>query len=200
MGAYQKKILAIFCPILFISAFFIFRTGSKIESNPDYTAPTTDSVSDAKIRSYVQLHYNPPKELTYEEASQQSNPYKVSVLGPGKVLVAPGVTAIYPFTVNNLGDNSDTYTLSVSSSQGWADIENVPKSITLRSGESKGIKIKMVVPEVTPVGTTDVLKLIARSEGSLGVFDTATGETTVSQNITTYIFSWIPSFFLNLLF
>lgn len=114
----------------------------------------------------VQVASTLPKELTFEEDSRLFTPYRVGVSGPGEVQVAPGTMAVYDFTVTNLGRNPDVYTLSASSSQGWADLSGVPSSVSLAPGASRDITIRITVPTSAQAGEVDGIRLAATSQAS----------------------------------
>ncbi len=86
------------------------------------------------------------EELTQEEDAELTTDYKVAVVAPGNTTLLPGSTAIYTFTITNLGVKADTYTVTVRSSLGWAGLSSVPSSVALSAGASTEILIAVNVP------------------------------------------------------
>jgi len=138
-----------------------------------------NSFSNPRILSNDRLLNEPPKDLW----KQQPSPYWVNVTGPGEVLATPGIEAMYSFTIQNLGNKPDAYTLTVSSRQGWADLHGVPANISLSPGESQEISISVTLPQDAEAGIVDELKVIATSQGSPDLFDVASARTVISKVI-----------------
>jgi hypothetical protein len=101
----------------------------------------------------------------------------------GNVAVLPGSTDVYTFTVTNLGINADTYTITVSSSLGWANISQVPESVTLTSGESTEIPIVINVPVTANVENVEETVLKANSQANPFIEDRATSITSIIRQI-----------------
>jgi len=125
----------------------------------------------------IQLASTLPEELTFDEDSRLFTPYRVGVSGPGELQTAPGTTAVYNFTVTNLGRNADVYTLSASSSRGWADLSGVPGSVSLVPGASRDIPIRITVPTSARGGMVDEIRLVATSQASPRIADVAYAHT-----------------------
>jgi len=89
--------------------------------------------------------------------------------------MAPGQTITYPFTVTNyIPGVSRTYDLSTQSSLGFAgtivDGNGVPlTSVTLASGASTQVYVRVAVPATATVGMQDVTRLTAQLRGSTSV-------------------------------
>jgi hypothetical protein len=123
------------------------------------------------------------QEPTQEDDAELTTLYKVSVTMLGNVAVLPGSTDVYTFTVTNLGINADTYTITVSSSLGWANISQVPESVTLTSGESTEIPIVINVPVTANVENVEETVLKANSQANPFIEDRATSITSIIRQI-----------------
>ena len=91
----------------------------------------------------------------------------------------PGKTITYNHVLTNTGDLTDTYDLSVDSSQGWT--VSVSPDPTVDSGESSTFKVTVLVPAGTLAGVQDELILTAVSQLDPSVSATSTDTTTVNQ-------------------
>lgn len=85
-------------------------------------------------------------------------------------LIAPGSSVTYNHTLTNIGTGSGTFTLSRTSSQGWASTPN-PATVTLAPGASQTIQVTVNVPANAAANLNEVTVLTA----------SVTGETPVSQ-------------------
>lgn len=93
--------------------------------------------------------------------------------------VPPEATHIYTHTLENTGDGPDTFSLSFSSSRGWATLVNTG-TLALIAGESTEISVTVTVPGDLISGTlSDIAIVTATSAADPAVFDTATATTTV---------------------
>lgn len=123
------------------------------------------------------------KELTQDEDALLLTPYKVAVVTSGSAAALPGSTIVYTFTVTNLGINTDTYAVNVRSSQGWANISDVPTSITLPAGASIDFQITVSVPAAVSPEAIDELAFSAISQANPLVEDSAYSRTSVVHQI-----------------
>lgn len=123
------------------------------------------------------------EEITQEEDAELTTHYKVAVTAPGNIVVLPGSTVVYTFTVTNLGSNDDTYTVTVSSSLGWADLSNVPVSLALSAGASAEIPITVNVPASADPETADELVFSSVSQANPLVEDSAIARTSVMHRV-----------------
>jgi hypothetical protein len=111
-------------------------------------------------------------ELTQEQDAEITGLYGVAVAGSGNIAVLPESTVPISFTLANAGLNTDTYTLTVKSTQGWADLGSVPPSMTLAPGQA----IDFVVTVDVPAGAAfhaEELSLSAASQANPLVEDLA---------------------------
>jgi len=95
----------------------------------------------------------------------------------------PGGTIAYDHTITNLGNVSDTFTLSYSSSQGWNyvfyDASNNPITVvTLAPGASANIVVRLTVPAGATIGTVETGTLTATGNAT-GASDTAVDVTVI---------------------
>jgi hypothetical protein len=86
------------------------------------------------------------RELSFAEDMQLVSPYRVSVSGPGDARLPLGAGVVYAFAITNLGSSADTYTVTASSRQGWADLSSVPPATTLAAGAAYTVTIAITVP------------------------------------------------------
>lgn len=98
---------------------------------------------------------------------------------------ASGSPVWYTHTVQNSGNATDTFALTVASSQGWpvacylADGVTTTSSVTLGAGATMTIRVKVSPPAGTQSGTEDVTGLQAVSAADTRVLDQATDITFV---------------------
>lgn len=102
-------------------------------------------------------------ELTLEMDSLIPDPYKVAVYGPGGEGGMFGHTTNYTVTVANLGLNADVYTITVTSSLGWANLSTLPTSISLAPGQAYDISIPVTIPPNADATDVDVLRVVSTS-------------------------------------
>ncbi len=105
---------------------------------------------------------------------------------PG-VALSPGIqrtatqseVVTYTHTITNTGTGLDTYTLTASSSQGWAILFPPPASLTLAAGEASTFSVVIKVPQTAYSGTLDILTITARSQTYTTTVATAQDRTLV---------------------
>ncbi|MFQ5611929.1 MAG: beta strand repeat-containing protein [Anaerolineae bacterium] len=90
-----------------------------------------------------------------------------------------GGAITYTHTITNSGDGTDTFTLTVSSSQGWSVTTAPPATITLTAGQTATITATVLVPAGVLSDTVDTTHITATSVLSSGVFAVVTNTTTV---------------------
>lgn len=91
------------------------------------------------------------------------------------VLVDTGQIFTYPITITNVGEFTDTFSLTFSSSQGWGALLD-PGPFTLNVGQSQVVSVEVTAGAP---GFTDYSVLTATSSFTETVFDTATITTLV---------------------
>jgi len=122
-------------------------------------------------------------ELTQEESAQLASDYQVAVMGYSHIAVQPGSTIFHSVTIANLGINTDTYTITLNSSLGWADIGHIPNTLTLAAGISTTIPITVNVPLTAVSGMEDRVTLATVSQGNPLVEDTTAIVTSVIHQL-----------------
>jgi len=103
-------------------------------------------------------------EITFEQDATLTTDYGVSVGSAGDLQFLTGNTAVYTFTITSLGINTDTYTVTATSSLGWGSLGTVPASVTLQGGGYAEVAIKVNLPQVPTPGSVETLLLNAASQ------------------------------------
>ena len=106
-----------------------------------------------------------PIDIDVDEDSDIPTLYKVAVTAPSPGPAPLGTSVELNFTVRNLGQNDDTYTLQATSKQGWP-IVSAPTSVAVPAGEERTAKVVIQVS-----GLQDQLTLLARSQASSQIMD-----------------------------
>jgi protocatechuate 3,4-dioxygenase beta subunit len=99
--------------------------------------------------------------------------------------VLPGTSVSYDFAIANGSESQDTFDLTTSSSQGWADLSGVPASVTIAGGATAHVVIPVNVPASAANGTVEETILAAVSQSNPLVNDTASVRTTVGTPLPT---------------
>jgi hypothetical protein len=123
------------------------------------------------------------EEITQEEDAELTTHYKVAVTAPSNAATLPGSTVVYTFTVTNLGINADTYTVTVGSSLGWANLSGIPTSLALSGGASMEIPIAVNVPLSASSEAMDELAFSVVSQVNPLVGDSAIARTSVVRRV-----------------
>lgn len=105
----------------------------------------------------------------------------LSVAGPTGQTAVPGTTLLYEFSITNAGTVEDTFDLTVSSSQGWADISAVPASVTIAAGATAQVMVRVTISADADPGTVDQTILVAISRLNSLANDAASVSTTVAE-------------------
>ncbi|MFA5844344.1 MAG: hypothetical protein WC971_05870 [Coriobacteriia bacterium] len=97
---------------------------------------------------------------------------------------AAGSTVTYSHTVLNSGASTETFSLAASSTAGWAVGIYRPggpsiTSVTLRSGETTTVQLRVTIPSGAPDGALDTEVLRATCASDSAVWDIATDSTRV---------------------
>ena len=123
------------------------------------------------------------QEMTPQDEAQITRLFGVLVSGRGLFSASAGTTIPLTFTVSNQGINSDTYALTVSSSMPWANVSQVPPSLTLAPGASQQFLINVSVPVGTGAGTTAAINVNAISQTTNLILDQAEADVTVTPAV-----------------
>ncbi|MCL4301295.1 MAG: SBBP repeat-containing protein [Anaerolineae bacterium] len=122
-----------------------------------------------------------PNELTLDQDNLIPDPYKIGLTGPGGLIAPPGYTTVYTFTISNIGDNSDTYTLTGTSSLGWADLTSIPTTASLSPGQTRELAISITIPPTADISDVDVLRIAATSTGNPALWTSHYAQTSVMR-------------------
>jgi len=107
----------------------------------------------------------------------------ISVEASADAFVHPGETVPHTFTLENLGAAEDTFDLSASDDQGWADLSGVPSQITIGAGGSASLSVPVSVPLGAAEGATDEVVLLVVSQSNPLVNDGGVIRTTATVPI-----------------
>jgi len=77
---------------------------------------------------------------------------------------SPGGTLTYTITVNNLGMNEDTYSLTAGSARGWG-VAIMPDSLTVPPDESRTARLTVTIPGGASPSTKDTITVTATGTG-----------------------------------
>lgn len=103
----------------------------------------------------------------------------MNVMAPIDLTVVPNTSLSYDFIIANNGSQVDTYDLTYSSSQGWADFTSVPTSISIDGGHTFQIQIPVNIPVGAAIGTHEETTLVAVSRTNAMINDADSVITTV---------------------
>lgn len=95
---------------------------------------------------------------------------------------SPGSTVTYQHTVTNTGNVTDTFNITLQSSQGWTVSTNRP-SVTLGVGDSTSINVMVEIPAGATPGTSDLTIVRAESAQEPTANDSVNDQTTVGEII-----------------
>ncbi len=112
-------------------------------------------------------------ELTFEEDATLPKLYAVSITAPGNTAVLPDTTVMMTATVTNFGSKDDIYNISASSTYTWADLSNVPTTVSLAAGSSILIPISVTIPASATSGSVDEIVLKVTSQANPLIVDSS---------------------------
>ncbi len=103
--------------------------------------------------------------------------------------MAPGQTIEYTYTVSNNGGTAGVYNLSTTSTLGFPNSVvdaggNPLSSVSLASGESTTVVVRVAVPSTATVGQQDVMRLTATEQSDSRITSSSTGATLVMDGLT----------------
>jgi len=105
-------------------------------------------------------------EITFEQDATLSTDFAVSVGSLADLSLVSTNTAVYTFTITNLGINTDTYTLTLNSVQGWSDLSTIPVTLTLSGGTYTILPIHIDLPGSNNPGIIETISLTAVSQSN----------------------------------
>jgi hypothetical protein len=121
-----------------------------------------------------------PTEITASQDAVITKTFSVVVAGGGILSVTPGGTATLSYTIMNRGISTDTYNIAAASTAGFADLSNVPSTISLDAGASAHISISVSVPPSAANGILTDVSVTATSQTGSTVMDRADTQITVN--------------------
>ena len=98
----------------------------------------------------------------------------------------PATTVSYVHQLTNTGASADTFTFSVSSSQGWSVMLDPAGPVGLASGQSTAITVHVAIPAGTPIGTLDTSTVTVTSSVDPSLTSSAT-DTTLTVPFDIYL-------------
>ena len=103
-------------------------------------------------------------------------PYEVDVsIKPWIQDSSPGGTLTYTVIVTNEGSEADSYSLSVTDTQGWGPAIAQTQSTNLQNGESWATTLTVTIPSDASPCTKDTMTITATSQADSTVSDSANG-------------------------
>jgi hypothetical protein len=116
-----------------------------IETNTTLIITATGTLGSASIS----VNFSSSKAL-YE--------YDVELTKPSDGKAKSGENITYIFTIKNVGDDVDSYNLSVSSQHGW-NVWIEKKTLELAPNKEEDVKVRLTIPSNASVGVVDTLTL-----------------------------------------
>ncbi len=123
-------------------------------------------------------------EIDFEKDSQILIDFKVCITGPGVVQMAPDSTQLYTYTISNIGEASDSYSISVEST----DINvthitgSIPAVLALFPDEQSTFTVSVNSTATPSPSIVDTLQLTVVSTSNPKMLDQIVTETTVSTD------------------
>ena len=121
--------------------------------------------------------------LPIEVLENLTSPYRVAVTGQRDVVVPLHSASIFTFTVVNQGTQADTYSVDANSKLRWADVGNVPNTLSISPGAKAEIPITITVPTTANKKAVDELVLSAVSQANPLIEDVAIARTGVAKSL-----------------
>ncbi len=112
---------------------------------------------------------------------------RFGVRPPADSMALPNSTLMQDFTVTNDSEDSQSFELLVSSSQGWAMTSTLPAMVTLAAGETAVYQIPLTIPTNAPVGTVEETSLTLVDENDIFSTQTATSAITVVDELQIFL-------------
>ncbi|MCB9137935.1 MAG: pre-peptidase C-terminal domain-containing protein [Caldilineaceae bacterium] len=157
--------------------------GQNSATLPAYTPPNGATRVLAVITNQRMTSENPSScsSTSYTLATEAPSALAVQTDGPTGVALDPGESKVYAFTVQNVGAEDAEFALSATSSQGWANTDNVPATVNLAAGATRTVNIRVTIPLSATAGTVEATKLTATSTEDESVTSSHTVQTRVGQ-------------------
>lgn len=125
-----------------------------------------------------------PSVTTFERvATELIRVQSMNVVAMTSPITANGRSLIYEFTLINGGAQNDTFGLTISSSQGWADTSKVPAVVDIAAGASVKVQIPVNVPLEAMFDLEEETTLVAVSQLNPLVNDADSVHTTTGAPI-----------------
>lgn len=121
--------------------------------------------------------YDPPVDTAPDSISLAADelipdPYAVAVSGPQEVVVEAGYSGTYTLTVENQGEKADTYSLTATTTLGWADISGLPSTLSLDPDQSASFDLTVTIPQDANYGDKDLLTVEFASQAVAALTET----------------------------
>ncbi len=113
--------------------------------------------------------------------------HTLDVAGPPSGVATPGSTVVHRFLITNVGTVTDTFDLTVSSSQDWVNIGSIPSSVTIGPDKTIQVLVEINVPVSAVSGMVDETVLAAVSQSNPLINDAASALTNVVENFSIYL-------------
>lgn len=98
---------------------------------------------------------------------------KVEVIAPESSAARPGEFVIYNFTIRNIGNAVDSFSISLKSSNHWETrllaYSVTPELVPFTDDDNVTVQVKITVPEDALYGSTDILTVTASSMENINI-------------------------------
>ena len=159
---------------------------------PQLSAQGAPTPAGTRIDNWAEASYIGPNGNTYRVTSDTLSVIVGQVAGvdldpPRSSVGDPGNTILFPHTLTNLGNGTDSFAVSVTSPAGWPTVVHVDANgdgvldpgdlpltgpLPLTQGETQALLVVVQVPALATVrGTSDTLEVVATSQYDGSVSD-----------------------------
>ena len=144
--------------------------------SPTFTASSTGTLVFSLTVSDTVGRVSTPDTVTVTVTEEPPTTYGLALAPDRAASAEPGEVVTCSHILTNTGEGQDTFDLALTSSQGWATMDEMPPS--LDAGQTATLEVRVAVPAAAVSGTVDVAELTATSQGG-GTGATVTDTTTV---------------------
>ena len=157
--------------------------GARAATLPLYTPPTGATRVLAVITNQEMTSVTPSFCATSAYTLSVDVPAAIAlaVSAPSDSLLAPDESVVQTFSLRNTGTENETFDLTVTSSQGWAEATGLPSSLAIPSGATRTVDVTVTVPSDVELGMVEETALTATSASAGNISGRATVRTTAQS-------------------